>query len=336
MVAGAVFTATSYVNGLLDDSYPFGVVAIRIVTGSAEDPIGRRNLLAAERLVKQNRLLAVIGSLAYRPGEQASVCSMFRRAVLGALGHMPKWLAAMIDIESGPEPIDGDRSAELDELYLRLTSVVGCDARRVIGFASPSSFTRHWPSRPAGMAGVLASYSARSPQFSNLLVWQYTNGFSSVVGLPSATAPFGACDHLVAPHLTAAQLAGQLGVRDPTTSDPLEDVVAMYGSRAAFEAMLDKKLGIDPANADGSGRASVNGLLAFWLTRTMITLRHGTKNRAFQAPPELVDGVGLQGALGAADPQGVAKAVAAAIAPLSAQVERLQRTIDDALGAVRS
>lgn len=336
MVAGAVFTDTSYVDGPLDDRYPFGVVAVRIVTGAAEDPIARHNLKAAQELVQRNRLLSVIGSLGYRPGEQASVCETFRDAVVGALGEVPRWLAAMIDIGGGPEPVEGDRSAELHELYLRLTAVLGNDVRRVVGLGSPDGFAQHWPTRPAGMATVLATSGSRPPQFPNLIAWRYTDGFHPTAELPTPIAPFGRCPHIVAPELTAAHLAAALGAFDLTTTDPLEDVLAMYGSRAAFEAMLDRKLGIDPSNADGSGRTNANGLLAFWLTRMMITLRHGTRNRAFQGPPELVDGAGLQGSLDGADPQVLATAVAAAIAPLSAQVEHLQRTIDEALGGVRS
>jgi hypothetical protein len=327
MPAGARFTTTSYLDGPLDERYPYGVVALRVVTGDAEDPIARRNLSVAARLVEQGRLLAVIGTVAYRPGEQAGAAEAFRAAV----GEVPTWLAAMIELDTGPEPIGGDRSAELGELHLRLAALLGNDARRVIAASSMAGFARVWPDRPAGLTTVLVAYGSPPPRSPDLLAWQYTNGFVAVDGLPSASDPFGRCPHVVAPQLTAAELAARLGTLAPIAADPLEDVVAMYGSRAAFEAMLDRKLGIDPGNADGTGRASVNGLLAFWLTRMMITLRHGTKNRAFQAPPELVDGVGLQGA----DPQAIGAAVAAALAPLQADVERLQKTIDAALGTVR-
>jgi hypothetical protein len=182
---------------------------------------------------------------------------------------------------------------------------------------------------------VITQYRAPPPHPPDLLAWQYTNGAVAVSGLPDATVPFGRCIHLLAPDLTAAEFAARLGVLDSAAADPWEDVVAMYGSRAAFEAMLDRKLGIDPSNADGTGRTSVNGLLSFWLTRTMITLRHGTKNRAFQAPADVVDGVGLLGALGATNPNAVAAAIEAAISPLREEIQRLQKTLDDALGTVR-
>ncbi len=336
MVPGALFTNTSYLDGPLDERYPFGVVALRLVTGAEEDPIARQNLQTAAELVERGRLLAVLGCVAYRPGDQLAPTEAFRAAVVTALGDVPPWLAAMIEVESGPEPVSGDRSAELSELYLRLAGLLGHDGRRVVASSTPSGLAQHWPDRPGGLATVLASQRVFPPPAPDLLAWQYTNGFVAVDGLPTASPPFGRCPHLVAPHLTAAELAAQLGALDSTTSDPLEDIVAMYGSRAAFEAMLDRKLGINPGNSDGSGRTSVNGLMAFWLTRTMITLRHGTRNRAFQGPPELVDSHGLEGSLSASDPQAVAAAVATAIAPLREEIERLQKTIDDALGAVRS
>ena len=82
MVAGAVWTQTSYRHGPVDASYPHGVVAIRAFDGEREDPVFRNSLRTAQKLVSVNRLLAVIAELGYRPGDQVSVVEAFRSAVV--------------------------------------------------------------------------------------------------------------------------------------------------------------------------------------------------------------------------------------------------------------
>ncbi|UQX88102.1 hypothetical protein M6D93_17675 [Jatrophihabitans telluris] len=346
MTNGVTFTDTSYYQVPIDNAYPHGVVSFRVLDGSWEDPIFRTNLRRAADLVTKNRLIAVVTYLVYRPGDQRAAAAAFRTAVTDTLGAIPRWLVAMIDAESWGGAIRGNQSDGLNRLYVLLAAILGGDPRRVLGYANRGDFAQLWPQRPARMRTVVASYGGSLPEFGNLIAWQYTNGEYQVDGLPSATRPFGACDHNVAPDLTPAQFAEQVGVLHLPT-DPLEEVMAMYASKEAFEAMLDRKLGIDPQNTDKSGRTSVNGLFQFWMTRTIATLRTGTKNRAFLGPPSIIDNQGLQGAISRtvktanapvidqhALNAAVNAAVAAAVAPLAAQVADLHKTLNEALKPV--
>lgn len=338
MVAGTVFTDTSYYQVPLDNSYPYGVVSFRVLDGSWEDPVFRTNLKVADTLYKRNRILTAIVYVVYRPGDQAPAAAAFRQAVTGALGKMPPWLVAMIDAESWGGAIRGDNSVGLNRLYALLATILDGNPRRVLGYANRSDFDNLWPSRPQHMRTVIASYGGSLPSFPNMIAWQYTNGQYQVDGLKSVSTPFGACDHNVAPGLTPAQFAEQVGAIRSLVVDPLEELMAMYPSKEAFEAMLDRKLGIDPGNADKTGRTSVNGLFAFWLVRALMTLRRGTGNRAFNGPPEVVDNLGLQGSLANTVAATATKerveinaAVAAAIAPLAGQVAELKQLVQVAI-----
>lgn len=343
MVAGATFTDTSYYQVPLNNAYPHKVVSFRVSDGNWEDPIFRTNLRAAAQLIKQNRIAAVIAYLVYRPGDQQPAAAAFRTAVTETLGSIPQWLVAMIDAESWGGAIRGDQSVGLNRLYALLASMLSGDGRRVLGYANRGDFEALWPTRPIHMRTVLASYGGSLPSFDNLIAWQYTNGQYVVPGLGSTTDPFGPCDHNVAPGMTPAQFAEQVGVLSKPL-DSLEEVMAMYPSAAAFEAMLDRKLGIDPTNADKTGRSSVNGLFKFWITRSILTLRKGTPNAAFSQLPGVVDNLGLQGSLTQAINAKAApavdygqinaainSAVAAAVAPLIRQVSELQATLQAAL-----
>jgi hypothetical protein len=339
MVAGAVFTDTSYYQVPLNNSYPHGLVSFRSVDGTWEDPIFRTNLRQADTLIKNHRIISAIAYLVYRPGDQVPASVAFKQAVIAALGQIPRWLVAMIDAESWGGEIRGDQSVGLNRLYALLAAMFGGDPRRVLGYANRGDFEALWPTRPPQMRTVIASYGGSLPSFPNLIAWQYTNGQYEVAGLQSSTTPFGPCDHNVAPAVTPAQFAEQVGAIGSVPADPLEEVMAMYSSKAAFEAMLDTKLGIDPRNADKTGRTSVNALFAFWLSRTMLTLRRGTPNAAFKAPVEIVDGLGLQGTLAKAiavakpsiDQAALDAAVAAAMAPLFAEVAEIKKTLHEAI-----
>jgi hypothetical protein len=342
MTNGVIFTDTSYYQAPLDGSYPHGIVSFRALDGTWEDPIFRTNLRRSADLIAKNRLIAVVTYLVYRPGDQTAAVRAFRAAVTGTLGKVPRWLVAMIDAESWKGAIRGDQSVGLNRLYVMLAATLDGDRRRVLGYANRGDFAALWPNRPPAMRTVVASYGGSLPRFENLIAWQYTNGQYRVPGLPSASRPFGACDHNVAPGLTPAQFAEQVGVLH-TPIDPLEEVMAMYPSKEAFEAMLDRKLGIDPTNRDKSGRVNLNGLLQFWLVRTILTLRTGTGNRAFAGPPSIIDNQGLQGSINQSikaastagiDQRALNAAVTAAVAPLAAQVAEMQQSLHVALKSI--
>ena len=259
---------------------------------------------------------------------------------------MPRWLTSMVSVDRRDlRGHEVDQSQGLNELFVLLASIMDADPRRVLGYGNARDLREVWASRPTTMSTVVADFSETPARFPNLVAWHYTNGEKGRAGVPSKSPPFGRCDHIVAPRLTPAEFADTLGTLPATGPDPWEEIMAMYPSKAAFEAMLDEKLGIDPANADKTGRVDANGLLAFWLTRAMLTLRTGAPNKAFAGPPHLVDHVGVNGALAkeaatlaaGADENllrtAIQAAVSEAIAPLASQVADLQRTIDNAIGS---
>lgn len=345
MVAGAVWTSTSYHQGPVDGSYPHAVVAIRAFDGAREDPVFRNSLTAAQKLVAVNRVLAVVVVFGYQPGDQVAAVRDLVSAVDETIGEVPAWLVSMVAVDRRalPSGVEVDQSYGLNQLYVLLASVLDADPRRVLGYGNARDLREVWVSRPSSMSTVVADFSGREPKFPNVLAWHYTNGETVMSALPSSTSPFGRCDHLVAPRLTPAQFAEALGALPVAGLDPWEEVMAMYPSKAAFEAMLDEKLGIDPSNSDKTGRVDTNGLLAFWLKRAMLTLRTGEPNKAFNSPPQLVDHVGVDGVLArqASTPvsgidhatlqAALQGAISDAITPLANQIAELQRTINNAI-----
>lgn len=119
---------------------------------------------------------------------------------------------------------------------------------------------------------TLARYGQIDFTFPNQLAQQYTDGqpVHSVPGLPSSSAPFGACDHNFTPH-SAAEFAVAVGAI--LTSKTPEEAVQMTISAA-------EQLGIGKAVADaivGSGLAGdiAEGTVTTLVRRSLAGANHG-------------------------------------------------------------
>lgn len=242
VATGAIYTDTSYYQRPLDMSYPHGVVSFRAFDGDWEDPIFRTNLRVAAALVKANRVPCVIAYLVYRPGTVAAQVAAFRAAVKAVLGEVPRWLCAEIDCESWGGRIRGDHSTELNGLYALLCSFLQADPRRGKGYGNRPDLAAIWRTRPARMRVTVAHYGVLDTSFPGEVAQQYTDGQPqfAVTGLPSATVPFGRCDHNIAHGLSPAQLAAALGAI-LTAKTPEELRMAAQQVVALDQPTMDKQ-----------------------------------------------------------------------------------------------
>jgi hypothetical protein len=157
--------------------------------------------------VQSGRMIGWTAYVVYRPGQNATVLE--NHALLPAGGYV------MVDVESWQGAIRGDHSAEINQLITALAARVG--QSRVWGYGNQSDLASIWPSRPSWVSVVVASYGGSKPTVPNMIGWQYTNGNYSVAGLPSASAPFGSCDHNVL-YLDQAAAQGSGTPYTPTTT----------------------------------------------------------------------------------------------------------------------
>lgn len=173
------------------NAYPHRWLTFRACDGSYLDKRAGRNLAWCVRARAAGKLDGFTVYVVYEPGRND--------AILGILHQLdvPTDCVIMIDVESWGGKIRGNWSAEINDLADRLAQRQGAKSR-VWGYANRGDFANIWPHRPAWLGLVVASYGGSKPESPGpgpLVGWQYTNGVYRVPGLPSASKPFGPCDH---------------------------------------------------------------------------------------------------------------------------------------------
>lgn len=221
-----VSTDTSEFQVALNDSYPHDWVSFRVCDGDYLDHKVRENLAWSKKAHAAGKLVGFTGYCVFRPGKNADIL-----AHLDGVGF-PKDQVVMIDAETWGGQISGNQSSPLNELATHLRARQGGDADRVWGYANRGDFASMWPTRPPWMKTVVASYGGSKPDFPNLVGWQYTDGQYDVPGLPSASAPFGKCDHNV------FYIAGADSPAAPTTEGD-DDMKMIHLAAGSLSILID-------------------------------------------------------------------------------------------------
>ncbi|WP_334029468.1 hypothetical protein [Nocardia terpenica] len=194
----------------VDDSYPYPVLAIRSNDGTYRDRTFAQNYTWATRALDDGRLHVLIVYLVYRPGWEATLDT-----VKDVVGQPHPQTVIMIDVESWGGQINGDQSDGINRLYWGLTDWLGTTGqsgtRRVIGYGNTADLDAMWPTRPDGLALVVAAYGA-NPAYPGRVAHQYTDGHGYGGGLPEGAPPFGSCDMNSADGYDITALKAALGL----------------------------------------------------------------------------------------------------------------------------
>ncbi len=192
----------------VDDSYPYRVLSIRVCDGTYRDHNFARNYAWMRTALDDGRLTFGIVYTYVRPATWQSNADTVK-AMFAANGGLHPRVALMLDVESGGNP-GGDQSDPINRLYWNLAEWCGSPAR-IIGYGNVGDLNRLWPTKPAGIRLIVASYGA-NPPYPGKVAHQYTDGQGYGGGLPEGCPPFGRCDMNSADGLTPQQFASACGI----------------------------------------------------------------------------------------------------------------------------
>ncbi len=173
----------------VNDTYPHRWLILRACDGSYLDHKVQWNLGWAVRARTAGRLDGFSVYVVYRPGMNTAIMAHLDQLAV------PRDCVLMVDAETWGGQISGNQDAGLNDLANRLKTRQGGHPERVWGYGNRSDLASMWPGRPSWMKVVVASYGGSKPVVPGMIGWQYTDGQYSVPGKPSASAPFGSCDH---------------------------------------------------------------------------------------------------------------------------------------------
>jgi hypothetical protein len=259
-------------QSVVDDTYPYRVLAIRSNDGTYRDPDFAANYRWSVNAMNTGRLDFLIIYMVYRPNwlDTVTTCRQM-------VGIPDRRTVFMIDVESWAGQIVGDQSSSINSLVDNLAAWVG-DRRRVIGYGNVSDLDTLWPSKPAGLNLVVAAYGS-NPGYPSKIAHQFTNGIVDKVWIP----PFGYVDDNSADGLSVADLMKILGVEDSVTS-PQDVVTALLNAQipdtypgANRTWKVSDALSFGPTNAAEArdiaevGKENTDKILAF-LTSFQATL----------------------------------------------------------------
>jgi hypothetical protein len=202
-----LFADVSEHQAPVDDSYPYGVLSIRVCDGTYRDRNFAHNYNWMRSALTNGALTFGIVYTYARPNWQENADTV--RSMIEQAGGLHPRVCLMVDVESGGNP-DGDGSAWINPLYRSLAQYAGSSAR-VIGYANPHDFQRIWRTRPPGLRVIAAGYGT-NPRLPGQVAHQYTDGGGHGGGLPEGAPPFGNCDMNSADGLTAEQFAWACGI----------------------------------------------------------------------------------------------------------------------------
>jgi hypothetical protein len=244
---------------VVDDSYPWSVLAVRSSDGDYRDPHFSANYAWGLRNLASGRLKVLLVYFVWRPNVVTTV-----NTHLAMLGATHPGVVSMIDVESWGGQISGDQSAGINQAHSMLAAHWG-DPRRVIGYGNRGDLNALWPHRPNGLRLVVASYGPPIA-YPGMIAQQVTDGVNGPV---TSVAPFGRAD-VNRSDLTADQLAAALGVGAPASHG--ENMVTNYEINGTGDLPLDCPV----------GKASAVTAAA-WLSASLGDGTHGTIQVWFQS-----------------------------------------------------
>jgi hypothetical protein len=200
---------------VVDNGYPWSVLAIRSNDGDYRDPHFSANYAWGLRALESGRLKVLIVYFVWRPNVVTTVDTH-----LAMLGATHPGVVSMIDVESWGGQISGDQSAGINQAHSMLAAHWG-DPRRVLGYGNRGDLNALWPHRPNGLRLVVASYGPPIA-YPGLIAQQVTDGVNGPV---TSVAPFGRAD-VNRSDLSPDQLAAVLGV-EPARSK-VETVIQQF------------------------------------------------------------------------------------------------------------
>jgi len=183
---------------LLDSTYPRKFVMFRLVNEFGNiDPNARANIATALRMRAAGRLVNFGGYV--NPGHIANSTVLAKIRELA----FPTDAQIMLDVESWPDKdtgvplISGNHSAGLTALADAVRTRQQGRADLVTAYGNRHDLLALFPTRPAWLGLVIAGYNTNDPrdEYPNVAAWQYTNGVENHTAWPSASSPFGHCDH---------------------------------------------------------------------------------------------------------------------------------------------
>jgi peptidoglycan hydrolase-like protein with peptidoglycan-binding domain len=226
-----------------NDTYPHNFICIRSNDGNHVDRNIQANLSWCRSRRASGKLWGFIVYYFYRPGADGA------QVLMSQVGTPDPRMVVMIDVESAGGQVSGNQSAAINAQFDELASWLG-DQRRVIGYGNPSDLGTLWPSKPAGIRLVIASYGSK-PSYPGMFGHQYTDRGSC--------GPFGTCDMNSADGMSQQDLEAMFGFSG--TAPPSQ------AAGPAFPYPATDYLGVsssDPHCHSGSTGAPDSGHVRAW------------------------------------------------------------------------
>ncbi len=202
-----LFADVSEFQPIVDNSYPYRVLSIRVSDGTYRDHHFAANYAWMRNALDSGRLVFGIVYTYCRPNWQANAGTV--RTMIDANGGLHPRVALMLDVEQGGNP-GGDGSDWINRLYWDLAGYAGARAR-IIGYGNVGDLNSMWRTKPSGIRLIVAAYGS-NPPYPGKVAHQYTDGGGYSPQLPQGAPPFGNCDMNSADGLTPVQFAAACGV----------------------------------------------------------------------------------------------------------------------------
>lgn len=234
----------------VNDSYPHNFICIRSNDGNHIDRHIQENLAWCKSRRASGKLWGFIVYYFYRPGIDGA------RNLIAQVGTPDPRMVAMIDVESAGGQVSGNQSAAINAQFNELARWLG-DPRRVIGYGNTSDLATLWPSKPAGIRLVIASYGSK-PSYAGMFGHQYTDRGSC--------GPFGTCDMNSADGMSQQDLEAMFGFSGPAPVTP-SHAAAVTATAPAFPYPATDYLGVsstDPHCHSGDKGAQDSGNVRTW------------------------------------------------------------------------
>ncbi|WP_375372723.1 MULTISPECIES: hypothetical protein [unclassified Mycolicibacterium] len=210
VIKDTLFADVSEWQPVVDDSYPYPVLSIRVSDGTYSDHNFAANYAWMRSALDSGRLAFGIVYTYCRPNWLANANTV--RSMIDANGGLHPRIALMLDVEQGGNP-PGDGSDWINRLYGNLADYTG-DRARIIGYGNVGDLNSMWRTKPSGIRHIIAAYGS-NPDYPGKVAHQYTDGSGFSPGLPQGAPPFGSCDMNSADGLDPVQFAAACGIATP-------------------------------------------------------------------------------------------------------------------------
>lgn len=209
-VTSTLFADVSEFQPIVDDSYPYPVLSIRVSDGTYRDRHFAANYAWMRKALESGKLVFGIVYTYARPNWQDNANTV--RSMIDANGGLHPRVTLMLDVEQGGNP-RGDGSDWINRLYWNLADYAGNRAR-IIGYGNTFDLDSMWRTKPYGVRFIVAAYGS-NPDYPGQVAHQYTDGSGFGGGLPEGAPPFGRCDMNSADGLDPNQFAVACGISTP-------------------------------------------------------------------------------------------------------------------------